>query len=136
MCLRQILAAHASTGDKQTLDNRSIGENTIGIDINAPAVTASPSTENNEPSSIARTPGEDLISDSKGNSNFKRGSEIRDETSSGKSREDNAEKEREAKIRKRAKQIEEDYKRRLEAAKAKGNVYEVYNSNDMTDEDY
>ena len=149
MCLRQILAALAGTGDNQALDNRNSGKNTIGIDIDAPAVTASPSTENNEPSLIARTHGKDSSSDSKGGSNLKRssnseggsnskgGSKNGDETSSGnESKEDKAEKEKEAKIQKRAKQIEEDYKRRHEAAKAKGNVYEVYDSNDMDDEYY
>ncbi|KIN03174.1 hypothetical protein OIDMADRAFT_27624 [Oidiodendron maius Zn] len=107
MCLRQILATLAGTGDNQALDNCNSSENTIGVDIDTPAVTASPSTENNEPSLITRTHGEDLSSDSKGSTNLKRGSNSEggsnskggskngDETSSGKeSKEDKAEKEK------------------------------------------
>ncbi|KAH8598578.1 hypothetical protein B0O99DRAFT_615438 [Bisporella sp. PMI_857] len=140
MCQRQILAVIAGTGDNQALDNRNSGENTIGIDVDAPAVTASPSTENNEPSLIARTHGEDSSSDlkrssnSRGSSNSKGGSKNGDETSSGnKSKEDKAKKEKMAKIQKRAKQIEEDNKRRHEAAKAKGFVYQSYDSNDINE---
>jgi len=54
MCQRQIFAAPTGTGDDQALANRNTGENTIGIDVGAPAVIANRNTENNEPSVIAR----------------------------------------------------------------------------------
>ena len=133
MCQRRIHAALAGTGDNEALDNRNSGENTIGINVDAPAVTVSPSTGNNKPPSIATTRKKYSSSDSKGSS---RGGE---ETSSGnESKENKAEKEKEkwAKIRKGAKQIQKDNQRRWKAAKAKGNVYEGHINPDETGDDF
>ena len=76
MCLCQILAALACKGDNQALGNRNGGENTIGIDVDAPAVIASPSTENKGPSLVASTQSDDSSSD------LKRGTQNGGETSS------------------------------------------------------
>lgn len=134
MCQRKIRAVLAGTGDNQAPENRNSGENTIGIDVDAPTMTASSSTENNKPSLIAKPHGEDSSNDSKGSSNSKDGGKDGDETSSGnESKEAKAQKEKMAKIQKRAKAIEEGNKKRHEAAKAKGNVYQVYDPNEMNE---
>ena len=122
---RQILAGPAGTGNNQALDNRNSGENTIGIDVDARAVIAGPSTENNEPSLITKTYGEDS------SSNLKDISRDGGETSSGIESKDKAEKEKWDKIRKRAKKIAEENRKRDAAARAKGFVYELYDPNDI-----
>ncbi len=134
MCQRQILAVLAGTVDIQALDNCKSGEKTIGIDVDVLAVTASPSTVNNKSSSIAGTHGEDLSSNSKLSVNSKGGSKSGGESGSGnESKEDKAKKEKMAKIHKRAHQIAEDNKRRSEAAKAEGFVYDLHDSNDINE---
>jgi hypothetical protein len=134
MCQRQILSAVAGTGDNQALDNRNSGENTIGINVDVPAVIAVRSTENKDPSLVARTHGAGSISDSKGGS-AKRGSQNGDEPSSDKESEEDKKKkkERAAKIKERAKKIREENEKRWEAAKAKGNGYELYDPNDINE---
>lgn len=125
MCLRETFVALARTYDKRPLNNGDSRENASGIDINAPAVTASPSKENREPSSVSKTYGEDSSSDSKG------ASKTSAETGRGnESQEDKAEQERWAEIMENSRLLEEDNKKRDAVARAKGHVYENYYSND------
>jgi len=125
MCLRETFAAIVRKRDKRPLENGDNGENANGIDINAPAVTASPSKENKEPPSVSETHGEDSSNDSKSvgktSAETRKGSE---------SQEEETEEEKWAWIQERARFLEKDNERIFAECKAKGHIIENYYSND------
>jgi len=141
MCQRQILAAPAGTDDNQALDNRNSGENPIGIDVNAPAVIASPSIENNEPSLIARaeteTAKDSSTISSKGSTKGSTTGSVQiggGTSSDGKSTEDKTakDKKREAFIKARSAKLQKENLERYEALKKKGvPEYQEWDLNDI-----
>jgi len=127
MCLCQIFAALTGKGGNQALNNRNSVENNLGINnIDTPAVTATPSTENNKPSLIARTDSEDLSSNSK--SGNKNGETSSDNESNKDKAKEKAEKEKWDRIRKSAERIRDENIARHGLG---GSGYACYNSNDM-----
>jgi hypothetical protein len=54
ICQHQVLGAVIKPGNNQAHDNLSNGENTVGTHVDAPALIARASIENNEPSLVAR----------------------------------------------------------------------------------
>ena len=130
MCLRQIPAALAGSSGRsnnQALDNRNNGENTIKIHVDAPAVTTRTSTENNEPSLIAKTTGGDS---SASNITSKGSSNLGGSNKGGKSEEEIREEKMEV-IRRNSEINAEEAIKRHAAARAKGNEYVHYNSNEI-----
>ncbi|KAI9693401.1 MAG: hypothetical protein M1820_009330 [Bogoriella megaspora] len=135
MLQNQILAAPAGTGDAQALDKRSSGENTVGVNVDARAVTAGPSTENNEPSLSARTTDENSSSVSKraknGGDDGSSGTTGGETTSSGNDSDDSKKKAKLKAIKARKRQIIAENEAKEKKLVPKGMKYEQYDPNDI-----